>query len=133
MNPEKILDYCIYVDNNQFCSLESKQLNGFCDKHQNFLSEIDYYKKQDRQLCISIIKQYLCDSKNAHGRHNKASITIKIYDFLCRHKYFIHNNENLEKVVLERLYHFDKIDKDIIDAQKYIRQLFPLLFDENND
>lgn len=133
MNLERLLDYCIYSDTtDQFCSQKSLKLNGFCDNHQHHLNQIKTFIEKETKLCVKIIKIHLDNNSNETLRINKAKEVIKLFDFLCKHKTFVHNQPGFKNIVLNKLYEFEE-DKDIIDIDKYLSELFPLIFNENKN
>jgi len=133
MNQKTILDYCIYSDiNDDFCSQPSLKLNGFCDSHQNCVNNIKPFIDKEKELCAKTIKAYFKSLESAIGRVNRGKLIAEIFEFICKHKGFIFNHTNLANTLLTKLYEFEN-DNDVINTQKYIRELFPLLSSENTN
>lgn len=133
MNQETILDYCIYSDiDDDFCSQPSSKLNGFCDGHQNCVTNIQPFINKEKELCVKTIKTYFTSLEATTGRINRGNIIAEIFEFISKHKGFIFNHKNLANTLLVKLYEWEN-DTDVINTQKYIREIFPLLFTENNN
>jgi hypothetical protein len=133
MDPLGVLDYCIYSDiENDFCSAVSEKRNGFCNTHQHYVTNIEPFLRKEKEICVSTVKSYLSSVELASGRINKAKIVNELFAFLCKHKTFMYTNNNFANTILNKLYEFGETDKDLINTDQYIMELFPFLSAELN-
>lgn len=126
MEKSKILDYCLYCDGNEvFCGLASDKINGFCNKHQEFINEKNKYITIEKNICVKIIKEYLNKVEDTIGKTNKAHTVNEMFEFICKHKKFIYDHKSFANTVIDKLYDFQQDEKNLINADKYIKILFP--------
>lgn len=133
MDKDRVNDYCIYYANKDApCSKISNLKNGFCDVHQDEKAQFDMYCAMDKKFCLKFIKEKI---NYSHGllRAEKLPIIIEIYDFLCIHKLFLYNTPKFCDAVYEKLCQFNEENHDDFDAKRYLRELFPLTFINNNN
>jgi hypothetical protein len=137
MNPDQLKNYCIYTHETpdhslECCSQISSDLNGFCQIHQQYVSSFQllypYYKK----FVFTKIRSYITDNQKTESREIKAGVATQLFDFLCRHKYFVFTEQSMSNALLSKLLEFEN-DIDIFDINKYKKELFPFLFENSSE
>jgi hypothetical protein len=133
MDPCTISDHCIFYqgDTDIACEKESPKLNGFCDDHQEYLKDFEYYSLLETGYCVRKVKVWLGENECAKGVEKKKLVVKKIFDFLIKHKNFVYRHSKFADTILSKLLEF--MECYSFESEYYLKLLFPKIFDINVD
>lgn len=135
MDINKAKDRCIYTftENNIMhgCEKESIKNNCFCEEHQQYLSDLNAYAQKDKMYCCETVKKMLHNIELLIGKKYRADEMAKMFEFLSKHKYFVYSHARFADTMLAKLLEIEEsCESELFDSKKYMKLLFPLLYDD---
>jgi len=125
MNSEIESNVCLYTTLNVHgvleCCEQPSSNRGFCGAHQNDNNTQHYGNA--KKYVENITNKYLHEINHTIGKQNKIIIVYNMFDFFCKHKWYLKAGPTFERAVLNKLYEFK--DNPDLNMEKYFVILFP--------
>lgn len=143
MDSLKLDDHCTFTfyDNIKkeliCCETKLENYHGYCDIHKNeislktnHLSTEKNFELEKRYFTMTAKKLFQSLEK-LNNKQDRIKIANKIFKLCNKHKYIVFIDKKLCETILSKLLEFKETEK-FFNADKYLKMLFPNLFDDEN-